>query len=90
MARTFLRTAANYQIGTFSDQCCAMHILTPRADSGHSLHMHDLHDASVKAAIDIEAGSKNAAINLMAAECPICEFDFLAACARSVENAASA
>jgi len=23
---------------TFSDQCCAMHILTPRAGSCHSLH----------------------------------------------------
>ncbi|NQW15090.1 MAG: hypothetical protein HQ479_12675 [Rhodobacter sp.] len=28
MARTFLRTAANYQIETFSDQCCAAHFDT--------------------------------------------------------------
>ena len=33
---------------------------------------------------------KNAAFDLMAAESPLCESDFPAACARSVENAASA
>jgi hypothetical protein len=70
------------------DRVASIACTSGTADCRHLLRLHDLHGARVKAAIHYQIESKNAAIDLKAAESPTRPFCFYAACARSGGNAA--